>query len=108
MATVPGAPLVAQGAPVLGAADARVAAAFAAVGLAAAPFDRAIAERLQRPDLRERHALARTAFVFRRYAQPVLAVAMPALWAAGRMAGDDGTAAAGLRASEAIGAGLVV
>jgi hypothetical protein len=82
--------------------------AFAAAGLAAAPFDRAVAERLQRPDLRERHALARTAFVFRRYAQPVLAVAMPALWAAGRMAGDDGKAAAGLRATEAIGAGLVV
>jgi membrane-associated phospholipid phosphatase len=38
----------------------------------------------------------------------VLGIAMPALWAGGRLAGDDGTAAAGLRATEAIGAGLVV
>lgn len=95
-------------APVLGAADARLAVGFGAAALAAAPFDRAIAERLQRPDLQGNRALGRTAFVFRRWAQPVLLVAMPALWAGGRLAGDAGTAEAGLRATEAIGAGLVV
>jgi membrane-associated phospholipid phosphatase len=94
--------------PALGAADARLAVGFGVVGVAVAPFDRAVAERLQRPDLQGHRGLGRTAFVFRRYAQPVLLVAMPALWAGGRLAGDDGTAEAGLRATEAIGAGLVV
>lgn len=94
--------------PVLGTADLRVALPFAAAGVAVAPFDGAIAERLQRPGVQRAPGVRTGAVAFRRYAQPVLLIAMPVLWAGGRLADDRGTAEAGLRATEAIGAGLVV
>jgi hypothetical protein len=70
-------------------------------------LDHRLAERLQRPDVQEDRALRRAAFVLRRASQPGVLLGMPALWAAGRLAGDRSTATLGLRASEAAGATLV-
>ncbi len=91
----------------LGARDAAVAGGFAAAGALAAPFDRALAERLQQRDVQENHALARTAVFFRRAAEPGVVILLPALWAAGRLADDRATAAVGLHGAEAVGAALV-
>lgn len=87
--------------PVLGARDAAIAGGFAAAGLLAAPLDRTLADRLQRPEVQANRALATTAVVFRRASQPGLYVMLPALWAVGRLADDRTTAAAGLHAGEA-------
>jgi membrane-associated phospholipid phosphatase len=101
-------PALAQKAPpVLGARDAAIAGGFAAAGALAAPFDRALAERLQRREVQENRALARTAVFFRRAAEPGVVVLLPALWAAGRLADDRTTAAVGLHGAEAVGAALV-
>lgn len=93
--------------PVLGARDAAIAGGFAAAGLLVAPFDRALADRLQRPEVQANRALSTTAVVFRRAAQPGLYVLLPALWAVGRLTDDRTTAAAGLRAAEAVGVASV-
>jgi membrane-associated phospholipid phosphatase len=93
--------------PLLGARDAAIAGGFAAAGALAAPFDRAIAERLQRREVQESRALARTAVFFRRAAEPGVVILLPALWAAGRLADDRTTAAVGLHGAEAVGAALV-
>lgn len=101
------APAPARDAPsVLVARDAAIAGGFAAAGALAAPFDRALAERLQRPEVQANRALAATAVTFRRAAQPGLYVMLPALWAVGRLADDRTTAAAGLHGMEAVGVAL--
>ncbi|MGZ8414821.1 MAG: phosphatase PAP2 family protein [Gemmatirosa sp.] len=93
--------------PVLGARDAAVAGGFVAAGALAAPFDRALADRLQRTEVQANRTLARTAVFFRRAAEPGLVILLPAVWAAGRLADDRTTAAVGLHGAEAVGVALV-
>lgn len=93
--------------PVLGARDAAVAGIFTAAGVGALALDRPLADRLQRPEVQARRGQAATAVAFRRVAQPGLALALPTLWAIGRLVDDRTTAAVGLRGAEAVGAALV-
>lgn len=92
--------------PVLGARDARVAGAFAAGALVAAALDRPLAVRLQRPAVQESRALGLAARSLRRAAEPGVFVALPLLWAAGRLTDDRPVAAAGLRGMEALAVSL--
>jgi membrane-associated phospholipid phosphatase len=94
--------------PVLTGRDAAVAGGFAAAALAAAPLDRALALRLQRPGVQANRTLKSTAVVAETVTQPGLYVLLPALWGAGRLLDDRTTAAAGLRGMEAVGAALTV
>jgi len=87
---------------VLGAHDAEVAGAFALGTLGARALDRPLAERLQRPEVQRDRALARTATAFRLAAQPGVMVALPAVWAIGRLADDRGLADVGLHGTEAV------
>ena len=93
--------------PVLGARDAAVAGIFTAAGIGALALDRPLADRLQRPEVQARRGQAATAVVFRRAAEPGLVLALPTLWAIGRIVDDRTTAALGLRGTEAVGAALV-
>ena len=93
--------------PVLGARDAGIAGVFAVAAAGSLVLDRPLADRLQRPEVQARRGLATTAVAFRRAAQPGLALALPTLWAIGRMVDDRTTAAIGLRGTEAVGAALV-
>src|SRR4051812_35640515 len=72
---------------VLTARDGYVAGAFALGTIAAAPLDRALAERLQRPGVQNNRTLRRTATLFRTAAEPGVAIALPSVWAIGRLAG---------------------
>jgi membrane-associated phospholipid phosphatase len=101
-------PAPAERPPVLGARDAAVAGGFAAAGALTAPFDRALADRLQHPAVQANRALRATAVTFRDVAQPGLYVILPAIWAAGALADDRTTAAAGLHGIEAVGVALTV
>lgn len=92
--------------PILGAREAAIAGGFAAAGLLVAPFDRALADRLQRPEVQANRVLGATAVTFRRAAQPGLYVILPALWGIGRLADDRTTAAVGLHSVEAVGLAL--
>jgi membrane-associated phospholipid phosphatase len=96
-------PVGAQDRPaVLGARDAAVAGVFGAAALGALALDRPLADRLQRPAAQERRGLAATAAAFRNAAQPGVLIALPALWAVGRLTGDRTTAAVGLHGGEAV------
>lgn len=93
--------------PLLTTRDAWVAGAFALGTLAAAPLDRPIAVRSQRPDLQTNRALGRTATAFRAASQPGTYLALGAVWAVGRLSGNERMAEAGLRGAEAIGVAFV-
>ena len=94
--------------PVLGARDAAIAGGFAAAALLAAPIERSLALRLQRPAVQENRALKVTAVVAEQTTQPGLYVILPAVWGIGRLVDDRTTAAAGLRGMEAVGIALSV
>jgi membrane-associated phospholipid phosphatase len=93
--------------PVLGARDAAIAGVFTTATVGALALDRPLAERLQRPESRAPGGVAATAVVFRHAAHPGVALALPTLWAIGRLVDDRTTAAVGLRGTEAVGVALV-
>jgi hypothetical protein len=93
--------------PVLGARDAAIAGVFTTATVGALALDRPLADRLQRPESQARGGVAATAVVFRHAAHPGVALALPTLWAIGRLVDDRTTAAVGLRGTQALGAALV-
>jgi membrane-associated phospholipid phosphatase len=102
------APLGAQAArrPLFVPQDAAIIGAFALGTLAAIPFDRRAAERLQHKGTQENRFLGRTAVLVRSIAEPGSLIIGATLYGVGRVANNDRMAALGLHGTEAIAVGL--
>ena len=95
-------------APLFTKSDAFIAAGFAVATFAAAPLDKAFAERMRNVASKESKFLDKSADFFNFMGSPGPVLIGPALYAVGRISGNKEMADLGLHGSEAVAVGTVI